>query len=34
MSAAAFGMVLEGIDLSRVKRFKRFEVPGKALPAA
>jgi transposase len=34
MSAAAFAMVLEGIDLSRVKRFKRFEVPGKALPAA
>ncbi|MFN0068744.1 MAG: IS66 family insertion sequence element accessory protein TnpB [Limisphaerales bacterium] len=34
MSAAAFGMVLEGIDLSRVRRFKRFAPPEKALPPA
>ena len=34
LSAAAFQMVLEGIDLSRVKRFKRFSLPaqGKAPP--
>ena len=33
LSAGAFQMVLDGIDLSRVKRFKRFELPEKALPA-
>jgi transposase len=36
LSAGAFQMVLDGIDLSRVKRFKRFSVPAqeKALPPA
>jgi transposase len=36
LSAGQFQMVLDGIDLSRVKRFKRFCVPqeGKALPTA
>jgi transposase len=33
LSAGAFQMVLEGIDLSRVKRFKRFVLPEKALPS-
>ena len=34
MTAGQFQMVLDGIDLSRVRRFKRFAlpVPGKALP--
>ena len=34
LSAAQFQMVLDGIDLSRVKRFKRFAVPNSqfALP--
>ena len=34
LSAAQFQMVLDGIDLSRVRRFKRFAPPGseKALP--
>lgn len=32
LSAAAFQMVLEGIDLSRLKRFKRFSLPEKAPP--
>src|ERR1700720_3327859 len=27
LSAGAFQMVLDGIDLSRVKRFKRFSLP-------
>jgi transposase len=26
LSAAQFAMILDGIDLSRVRRFKRFEV--------
>ena len=34
LSAGAFQMVLDGIDLSRVRRFKRFRVPEKALPSA
>ena len=35
LSAGQFQMVLDGIDLSRVKRFKRFALPPteKALPA-
>lgn len=35
LSAGQFQMVLDGIDLSRVRRFKRFAVPaaGKELPA-
>ena len=33
LSVGVFQMVLDGIDLSRVKRFKRFELPDKALPA-
>lgn len=33
LSAGAFQMVLDGIDLSRVKRFKRFSVQEKALPS-
>jgi transposase len=34
LSAGAFQMVLDGIDLSRVRRFKRFALPaaGRALP--
>jgi transposase len=34
MSAGQFQMVLDGIDLSRVRRFKRFALPSaeKALP--
>jgi transposase len=35
LSAGQFQMVLDGIDLSRVRRFKRFQLaqPEKALPA-
>ena len=35
LSAGQFQMVLDGVDLSRVRRFKRFSAPaaGKALPA-
>jgi transposase len=34
LTAGQFQMVLDGIDLSRVRRFKRFSPPspGKALP--
>ncbi|MGL4555307.1 MAG: IS66 family insertion sequence element accessory protein TnpB [Gemmataceae bacterium] len=34
LTAGQFQMVLDGIDLSRVRRFKRFSAPspGKALP--
>ena len=31
LSAGAFQMVLDGIDLSRVKRFKRFSVPAQEI---
>jgi transposase len=35
LSAGQFQMVLDGIDISRVRRFKRFQLarPEKALPA-
>jgi transposase len=35
LTAGQFQMVLDGIDLSRVRRFKRFALPpaGEALPA-
>ena len=34
LSVGQLQMVLDGIDLSRVRRFKRFRVPEKALPSA
>ena len=30
LSASQFAMILDGIDLSRVRRFKRFEAPTRA----